>query len=412
HRARQEEGESAAGRCRRRFRAFSHDWHRPPAAGHTGIRGAVPSLGQPRGTGRAGPGAQPRPGPALSRRGRRPLPSHLRPRSVRHSSPGRSAAPSGGGVGAAGAGRLQRDTPHPSPAVQLPPRHRPLSVSLRRPPGLCRSGRARARRQRVCECRRPPVPQDPGRGDPEGSREPRSDPAPPVALSRPRPPGGGSGGGGAARRFRRGRGHGGAAAARAGGGAGGGQVPAPATGTAAALRPGGVPVGCRRVSGTCPWVPRVPAAHSPRRAPYRGHRLTPADDEMYQRTRVMVLEPESPNIMFIEGYSTRGFTISGDLVVGPCAVLPRSILQWNVGSHRDISLESLSLFRLLEPQIEILVLGTGDRVERLHPAMMKQMRERGIAVEVQDTANACATFNFLMNEGRVVAAGLIPPRGT
>ncbi|XP_059712645.1 NADH dehydrogenase [ubiquinone] 1 alpha subcomplex assembly factor 3 isoform X3 [Haemorhous mexicanus] len=150
------------------------------------------------------------------------------------------------------------------------------------------------------------------------------------------------------------------------------------------------------------------------RAPCRGHRLTPADDEMYQRTRVMVLEPESPNIMFIEGYSTRGFTISGDLVVGPCAVLPRSILQWNVGSHRDISLESLSLFRLLEPQIEILVLGTGDRVERLHPTMVKQMRECGIAVEVQDTvrANACATFNFLMNERRVVAAGLIPPRGT
>lgn len=27
-------------------------------------------------------------------------------------------------------------------------------------------------------------------------------------------------------------------------------------------------------------------------------------------------------------------------------------------------------------------------------------------------ANACATFNFLMNERRVVAAGLIPPRGT
>lgn len=98
-----------------------------------------------------------------------------------------------------------------------------------------------------------------------------------------------------------------------------------------------------------------------------------------------VLEPESPNTMFIEGYSSRGFTISGDLVVGPCAVLPRTILQWNVsarwwglgrlapthavgkhpgglphsvplvspqvGSYRDISHESLSLFRLLEPKI-------------------------------------------------------------
>lgn len=85
-----------------------------------------------------------------------------------------------------------------------------------------------------------------GRGDPDCSPGARSDPAPPVALSRPRPPGGSSGGGGAARRFRRSRGHGGgggAAAARAGRGAGGGQVPAPAAGTAAALRPGEVLVG-------------------------------------------------------------------------------------------------------------------------------------------------------------------------
>ncbi|XP_065543591.1 NADH dehydrogenase [ubiquinone] 1 alpha subcomplex assembly factor 3 isoform X2 [Lathamus discolor] len=87
------------------------------------------------------------------------------------------------------------------------------------------------------------------------------------------------------------------------------------------------------------------------RVPHRAHRLTPSDDELYQRTRLTVLEPESRNIMFIEGYSSRGFTVNGDVVVGPCAVLPRTILQWNVGSYRDISHESLSLFRLLEPRI-------------------------------------------------------------
>ncbi|KFQ72259.1 NADH dehydrogenase [ubiquinone] 1 alpha subcomplex assembly factor 3, partial [Phaethon lepturus] len=88
-----------------------------------------------------------------------------------------------------------------------------------------------------------------------------------------------------------------------------------------------------------------------------------------------------------------------------------------VGSYRDISHEILSLFRLpgalARPGhvlvAEILVLGTGDRVERLHPAMLKQMRECGIAVEVQDTPNACATFNFLTSEKRRAAAGLIPP---
>ncbi|NWW45816.1 NDUF3 factor, partial [Pedionomus torquatus] len=85
------------------------------------------------------------------------------------------------------------------------------------------------------------------------------------------------------------------------------------------------------------------------------------------------------------------------------------LVSLQVGSYRDISNESLSLFRLLEPQIEILVLGTGDRVERLHPTVLKQIRECGIAVEVQDTPNACATFNFLTSERRLTAAGLIPP---
>lgn len=47
-----------------------------------------------------------------------------------------------------------------------------------------------------------------------------------------------------------------------------------------------------------------------------------------------VLEPDSPNVMFIEGYNSRGFTVSGDLVVGPCAILPRAILQWNVSARR------------------------------------------------------------------------------
>ncbi|XP_048347633.1 NADH dehydrogenase [ubiquinone] 1 alpha subcomplex assembly factor 3 [Sphaerodactylus townsendi] len=145
--------------------------------------------------------------------------------------------------------------------------------------------------------------------------------------------------------------------------------------------------------------------------PQRGHRLTPSDDEMYQKTTIHRLEKESHEIMFIEAYNGWGFTINGDKVVGPCAVLPRAILQWNVGTYKDITAESLSLFRLLEPRIEIVVVGTGDKVERLDPTVLKLMRQCGIAVEVQDTPNACATFNFLTSERRVAAAGLIPPPG-
>ncbi|XP_029457122.1 NADH dehydrogenase [ubiquinone] 1 alpha subcomplex assembly factor 3 [Rhinatrema bivittatum] len=143
----------------------------------------------------------------------------------------------------------------------------------------------------------------------------------------------------------------------------------------------------------------------------RSHRLSPSDDELYQKTTVSLLEKDSSNLIFIDGYTTHGFTINGNRIIGPCAVIPRTILQWNVGSYKDISRESLALFYMLEPKIEILVLGTGGRVERLDSDLLKFMRQKGIAVEVQDTPNACATFNFLSSEHRITAAGLIPPLG-
>lgn len=146
-------------------------------------------------------------------------------------------------------------------------------------------------------------------------------------------------------------------------------------------------------------------------APRRGHRLTPADDELYQRTRISLLQHESSHAMYIDSYSSRGFVVNGNRVHGPCALLPHSVVQWNVGSHQDITEESFSLFWMLEPRIEIVVVGTGDRTERLQSQVLRAMRQRGIAVEVQDTPNACATFNFLCHEGRVTGAALIPPPG-
>nr|XP_061788325.1 NADH dehydrogenase [ubiquinone] 1 alpha subcomplex assembly factor 3-like [Nerophis lumbriciformis] len=141
----------------------------------------------------------------------------------------------------------------------------------------------------------------------------------------------------------------------------------------------------------------------------RGHRLGPSDDEMYQRTSVSIMKKEPGSGIMIHSYSTQGFDIDGNRVFGPCAVLPPAILQWKVGSFKDITEESVSLFHMLVPHIEILVLGTGTRLERIHPSVLALLKSKGIAVEVQDTPNACATFNFLIDEHRVAAAGLIPP---
>ncbi|XP_060898805.1 NADH dehydrogenase [ubiquinone] 1 alpha subcomplex assembly factor 3 [Labrus mixtus] len=151
----------------------------------------------------------------------------------------------------------------------------------------------------------------------------------------------------------------------------------------------------------------IPALLSPLLA--RAHRLGPSDDEMYQRTTVSVMQKEPGGGLMIHSYSAHGFNIDGNRVLGPCAVLPPAILQWNVGSNKDITEQSVSLFHMIEPRIEILILGTGARVERISPLVLALLKKKGIAVEVQDTPNACATFNFLTSERRLVAAGLIPP---
>ncbi|XP_063104906.1 NADH dehydrogenase [ubiquinone] 1 alpha subcomplex assembly factor 3 isoform X2 [Cavia porcellus] len=96
-----------------------------------------------------------------------------------------------------------------------------------------------------------------------------------------------------------------------------------------------------------PRCPRTELLWTPR----RWHRLSPADDELYQRTRISLLRRELPHAMYIDSYSSRGFTVNGNRVLGPCALLPHSVLQWNVGSHQDITEESFSLFWMLEPRI-------------------------------------------------------------
>jgi uncharacterized protein len=104
-----------------------------------------------------------------------------------------------------------------------------------------------------------------------------------------------------------------------------------------------------------------------------------------------------------------GFQIDGHIVNGSVALFKGMFLKWNVKSMEEITEESLSLFRILNPNLEILVIGTGDSSQRVSPNIMKHLKQHGILVEALPSAKACATYNFLEEEGRVAAAALLPP---
>ena len=89
---------------------------------------------------------------------------------------------------------------------------------------------------------------------------------------------------------------------------------------------------------------------------------------------------------------------------------------WNVEGPQDINEDSLSLFTILDPKIDVLIIGYGDnssqsgkRTFPVDTSIIMKMRRKGINVELLTTENAIATYNYLVEEGRVVAAALIPP---
>ena len=57
--------------------------------------------------------------------------------------------------------------------------------------------------------------------------------------------------------------------------------------------------------------------------------------------------------------------------------------------------------------LEILILGTGQRLEWPDPALLAPLHDLGIGIEVMDTRAACRTYNILMADQRRVAAALI-----
>ncbi|MBA1148163.1 Mth938-like domain-containing protein [Ectothiorhodospiraceae bacterium WFHF3C12] len=89
------------------------------------------------------------------------------------------------------------------------------------------------------------------------------------------------------------------------------------------------------------------------------------------------------------------------LVAGP--VLDR---EWPPASFEDLSPEHLDAVIALDP--EIVLLGTGERQRFPRREFMRVMFEKGIGLEVMDTASACRTYHVLMAEGRMVVAALLP----
>lgn len=127
------------------------------------------------------------------------------------------------------------------------------------------------------------------------------------------------------------------------------------------------------------------------------------------KTSLVVLNRDVNDRLLIDSYSTDGFRLnSGVFVCGPAAFFPRTLLSWDVEGPWDVTIDSLSLFWLMEPKPDILVLGVGDSGNTIADEVRIFLNQKKINLMLLDTAQACGIFNFMNADHRNVAAALIP----
>lgn len=153
-----------------------------------------------------------------------------------------------------------------------------------------------------------------------------------------------------------------------------------------------------------PWPSSTPGARRFSRSP--SHRNYEGDG----KTTITILNHEIDSPLMVDGYHENGFRLNnGFNVRGPMAIFPKSVLAWDVASAEKVTLESLILFTLLEPKLDVLIIGVGDTGKQIPRETIIALQKKRINFEILTTEHALATFNFLNFERRCVAAALLPP---
>ncbi|XP_016572583.1 NADH dehydrogenase [ubiquinone] 1 alpha subcomplex assembly factor 3 isoform X2 [Capsicum annuum] len=90
-------------------------------------------------------------------------------------------------------------------------------------------------------------------------------------------------------------------------------------------------------------------------------------------------------------FTDTGFRVNGAHYEGSLLCVGNLLMSWQPKNLSEVTPESLSIFQTVRPVPEILLLGCGKYIQPVNP-------ER----------NAASTYNILNEEGRIVAAALLP----
>ena len=115
---------------------------------------------------------------------------------------------------------------------------------------------------------------------------------------------------------------------------------------------------------------------------------------------------EAPGLNQITSYGPDWIEVNRERHASALLLLPSGPpMPWNAADVA--SLDAASFEALLAHEPELVLLGTGQRQQFVHPRTVEALTRRLIAVDAMTTPAACRTFNILVAEGRRPLAALL-----
>jgi len=118
------------------------------------------------------------------------------------------------------------------------------------------------------------------------------------------------------------------------------------------------------------------------------------------------LKRETPG-MKIDGYSGAYFVVNNVEVRSSIVLLPHTGYLWRPQTFAEVTPNAFTLFRLLRPKLDVLIVGGGRSTPHLTEENYRQVSSICKAFELLKTEDACSLFNLMNEEGRHVGAALI-----
>lgn len=120
----------------------------------------------------------------------------------------------------------------------------------------------------------------------------------------------------------------------------------------------------------------------------------------------MKLQPDRFDTLSVQAHGPGWVVVNGQRFEHSVAFSSGGQLEpWPCSQRADLTEDHFARLILWQP--EVVVFGSGRRLQFAHPSLLRPLIDAGIGVETMDSQAAARTYNILAGEGRRVVAALL-----